>query len=273
VSETPDVTSRPLELGAPELSELEWQIEGRLVDASNVVVRLMTATGERAVFKPVRGEQPLRDFRSGTLAHREVATYLVAAAAGMRCVPETTWHVDPQLGEGSLQRWVGPLEPAEQDQVALLDEDELTDDVHAIAAFDTDEGPLVLAHHDGDPLRDVALLDVLTNNADRKGSHLIEDTSGGGDMQLYAIDHGLTFHIDDKLRTVLWGFAGEPLSAAHDASLAALLAARDGLGAQLSAHLDDDEVEAFFERVAALRTAGVFPQPPSDRYPLPWPPL
>ena len=92
-------------------------------------------------------------------------------------------------------------------------------------------------------------------------------------MQLYAIDHGLTFHIDDKLRTVLWGFAGEPLSAAHDASLAALLAARDGLGAQLSAHLDDDEVEAFFERVAALRTAGVFPQPPSDRYPLPWPPL
>ena len=134
--------------------DVEWALEGRLVEASNVVVRLVAPGGERAVFKPVRGERPLSDFPPASLAHREVATYLVAAAAGLHCVPETTWHVDPQLGEGSLQRWVGPLEPAEQHQVALLDEDELTDDVHAIAAFDTDEGPLVLAHHDGDALRD-----------------------------------------------------------------------------------------------------------------------
>lgn len=269
--------------------DVEWALEGRLVEASNVVVRLVAPGGERAVFKPVRGERPLSDFPPASLAHREVATYLVADAAGLRCVPETTWHVDEILGEGSLQRWVGPLVPEEQTRVMLFADDELSDAVHPIAAFDTDDGPLVLAHADDDALRDVALLDVLTNNADRKGSHLIEvaetpaaptaaaPVSEGApaptsEHRLYAIDHGLTFHVDDKLRTVLWGFAGEPLSDAHVKALDALTG-HDELRERLREHLTDDEVTAFFDRVATLREAGAFPEPPLDRYPLPWPPV
>lgn len=268
-----DAAARPPHDVARLPDAASWQVEGRLVEASNVVIR-MTAGEQpepdapRAVFKPTAGERPLDDFPPATLAHREVATWLVAATAGWTCVPETRWYVD-DLGEGSLQRWVGPLEPQEQTQVVLLDEDEIDPDRHLpIAAFEADEGILVLAHVDSVALRQVALLDLVTNNADRKGSHLIETEEG-----LFAIDHGLTFHAEEKLRTVLWGFSGDAFTRQESDALSRLATDRGHLDTTLSAHLSPEEITALHERVDALLALGRFPEPPVDRYALPWPPL
>lgn len=261
--------------------DVEWALEGRLVEASNVVLRLATsgdgqttsenlaADAPRAVYKPVVGERPLADFPRGTLAHREVATWIVANAMGWCCVPETRWF-DGEFGEGSLQRWVGPLDAPEQEVVALLDENEFADahDVHAIAAFEGEDGALILTHADTPTLRRIAVVDIVTNNADRKGSHLIE-----ADGSLFAIDNGLTFHTDDKLRTVLWGFAGDELDDDATAALRRLIAERSAVTSLLAAHLSGVEIEALYARTEALLAAGTFPEPPEERYALPWPPL
>lgn len=251
------------------VEQAPWRLEGQLVEASNAVFRLVDDTGARAVYKPVRGERPLSDFPPGTLPHREVATWLVADAAGWSCVPETVWF-DGDFGPGSLQRWVGPLEPEDHSRVDLLDAQELehAQGMHAIAAFEGEEGDLVLVHTDDAELRRIALLDVMTNNADRKGSHLIETPDG-----LYAIDNGLTFHVEDKLRTVLWGFAGQSLNADETDGLTRLVEGRGALRERLLEHLTSDEIDSFHRRTDELLAARQLPAPPQERYALPWPPL
>ena len=272
----------------------QWELEGQLLDASNAVFRMRPADAApddaspnaslRAVYKPIRGERPLRDFPRGTLAHREVATYLVAQAGGWDQVPQTQWYDGP-FGPGSMQRWVGPLEPEPPTQVGLQAPSEVDgqDGQAVIAAFETDDGPALLTHSLDDAVADIAVLDIITNNADRKGSHLITDGGsdaaaaaaavGTGRVRTYAIDNGLTFHVDDKLRTVLWGWAGQPLPARVISHLTRLQDGRAELAKQLSAHLSDAEIRAFTERTDALLQLGEFPQPPEDRYALPWPPL
>lgn len=255
----------------PTLPDVEWTLEGQLLEASNVVLRLRadgSAEATRAVYKPLKGERPLADFPDRTLAHREVATWLVADAGGWSCVPQTRWF-DGEAGPGSLQRWVGPLTPEDPECVRLLTPDEIDGEAWLpIAAFEADEGPLVLVHRDDPHLQLVAALDIVTNNADRKGSHLIE-TQGA----LYAIDNGLTFHPEEKLRTVLWGWAQDPLPEHVVGCLRRLADARDDLTRDLHAHLTGDEIDALHTRTDNLLTAGVFPDPPEDRYGLPWPPL
>ena len=262
-----------------------WAVEGQLLEASNIVLRMRlepssaaaaNATTDldaakqaaRAVYKPIRGERPLSDFPLGTLAHREVATSIVARSAGWSCVPDTQWF-DGEFGPGSLQRWVGPLEGSEPAEVFLLPESEL-DPAHAvIAAFETpDNDEVFLTHRRSEQLRVIALLDVICNNADRKGSHLI--TVG---ETVYAIDNGLTFHTEDKLRTVLWGFAAERLNAGEIAALRQLKANTEPLTLQLKPHLAQAEIEAFWRRVDDILAEQTFPEPPGERYGLPWPPL
>ncbi|MGX5692328.1 SCO1664 family protein [Dermacoccus abyssi] len=277
--------SESKESGGSLPEHARWTLEGRLVEASNVVLRMADVSSlaevpddpselpddaARAVFKPVAGERPLADFPRGTLAHREVAASVVCAALGWDHVPETRWFED-DLGEGSLQRWVGPLVPTEQAHVALLDEEEFVSQqgsVHPIAAFEGEEGPLVLVHTDTPALRRIAVFDTVTNNADRKGSHLIETPEA-----LFAIDNGLTFHTDDKLRTVLWGFAGDPLEEPIENALRRLVAARGQLTQELASLLTPAEIEALHARTDALLESGTFPDPPEERYGLPWPPL
>lgn len=265
-------------------TDVSWSLEGRLVEASNLVLRLTASHGVdvwpedrgstpsdavRAVYKPVAGERPLADFPPGTLAHREVAAFLVCVAMGWSVVPQTRWY-EGEFGAGSLQRWVGPIDPIEQDLVTLLDEDEYEQSrgLHAVAAFEGEDGVLVLTHTDTPDLRRVAALDLVTNNADRKGSHLIE-TAG----DLFAIDNGLTFHPEDKLRTVLWGFAGDELGFDITGALDRLVQARTALTRELAEHLTPEEIEALHARTDSLRSRGEFPGPPQQRYALPWPPL
>ena len=195
-----------------------------------------------AVYKPSRGEQPLWDFPDNTLAHREVAAYLVSEALGWNFVPYTTLRDDGPYGPGSIQQYI-----------------EYDPNYHYFNFTDEDKARL----------QPVMLFDLLCNNADRKGSHVIfeEETN-----KMWLIDHGLCFHEDDKLRTVIWDYAGELIP---DDLLEILthLPSDQQLQADLQAHLSPREIAALVRRANALVSSGVFPLPPEHRRAFPYPPL
>ncbi|WP_333618891.1 SCO1664 family protein [Dietzia sp.] len=269
-----------------------------------------TGTGDppaRWVHKPVRGEAPLWDFPSGvlppaaaipgaspeqqvsgTLAAREIAAYLVSRAAGWDVVPETC-AVITAAGPGMAQRWLdlpyAPADPEAPDPgsapdptaakadipepVGLYDPATVPSGVTGVLALESEDGdPLVLAHTTGRRMRRIALLDAVINNADRKAGHVLLDTAG----REWGIDHGLSFHTEPKVRSVLWGFAGTSLD---DDELSSLQSLHDGLAdgdlaLSLGTLLDAAELEAVSDRIEALLTAGEFPHPEVD-FPLPWP--
>ncbi len=219
------------------------EILGRLPDASNTTVLAVDADGTPWVYKPVVGEQPLWDFPWQTLATREMLTYRISVALGFEVVPETHPACGP-LGDGSAQRY--------------LDEDP-----------DFDPRPL-LRPVPAPELWPVAVLDLVTNQADRKLGHLLRERGTG---RLFAIDNGLTFHPQDKLRTVLWGFAGARLPRPMSTALRRLAQALDaGLAEEIARLLGTPEADACVARVERLLDHPVHPHPPADRPPIPWPP-
>lgn len=196
-----------------------------------------------AVHKPVRGERPLWDFPPGTLAAREVAAYAVSLASGWGIVPPTVMRQDGPFGLGMLQLWV-----------------ETRDEVDPAGLLGT-----------GDPrLRRIAVFDAIVNNADRKAGHLLIRPDG----QVQGVDHGVTFHVEPKLRTVLWEWGGT-LLAQRELNVLKLLAAelgpRGGLTRRLGELLAADEVAATRLRVHDLLRAGRFPLPRPDWPAIPWP--
>jgi hypothetical protein len=197
-----------------------------------------------AVYKPTRGEQPLWDFPENSLAGREVAAYLVSEALGFHIVPYTTLREDGPYGGGSLQQYID------------------YDPQYHYFSF-TDE--------DKQCLRPVVVFDLLCNNADRKGSHVLFESST---HKLYAIDHGICFHEEEKLRTVLWDFAKEPIPSELLAPLSALLHPAPGdLAARLTAYLSPSEIASLGERARKLLSTPVFPAPVKGRRPYPYPPV
>jgi len=217
----------------------------------------------------VRGERPLWDFPDGTLAGREVAAYLVSAASGWDLVPPTVLRDGP-FGAGACQLWID--EPADAEPVlGFVPADEVPAGWHAVVSARTPDGTrLVLAHSDDPRLARMAAYDAVVNNADRKGGHVL---TAPGD-RLFGVDHGVCFHTEDKLRTVLWGWAGAPLPADVVESLDGLRAALDGdLGGRLAEHLTATEVAAVRHRLTRLAGTGRFPRPDHDRRPVPWPPV
>lgn len=216
------------------------ELTGRFVVASNATFLGRTADGRDVVYKPVAGQRPLWDFDAATLPVREVLTFELAVAMGLDVVPFTVFGTGP-YGPGSVQEYV---------------------------EHDEDFDPLPLVRSGVDELWPIAVLDVVANNADRKLGHLIR--SGG---RVRAVDHGLTFHADPKLRTVLWAFAGRPLP---DRLLAALHDVRLALNADLGARFEEElgsvEARALRTRVDELIARAMHPLPPDDRPALPWPP-
>ena len=200
-----------------------------------------------AVYKPLRGEQPLWDFPDNTLARREVAAYLVSEALGFHFVPYTTLRQDgPFYGPGSLQQYI-----------------EYDPEYHYFNFSDADR----------QRLRPVVLFDLLANNADRKGSHVLIEK---GTNKLWVIDHGLCFHEEEKLRTVLWDFAGEPIPDELLGCLAEFLpklAAKAEFRTELKAYLSAREISAMAARARALLRTRGFPAPPRDRRAYPYPPV
>lgn len=239
----------------------ELTVRGRLVDASNATFLADDEAGCAWVYKPVAGEAPLWDFPAGTLGRREVAAYALSEELGVGVVPLTVW-VDGPLGEGSAQEWV---DADVTDLVALLRPEELDDGwLPVLMARTEDDEPVVLAHRDDARLRTVALFDALLNNADRKASHLIADRE-----RVVGVDHGVSLHVDDKLRTVLWGWAGDPTTADEQALIRHVAA----LDAPLAPGLSDAEWEALTARAHAILADGRLPRP-SGRWPgIPWPPM
>jgi uncharacterized repeat protein (TIGR03843 family) len=260
----------------------ELKVEGRLTDASNATLYCVAVLGDSdgsddgdgdgqssvaCVYKPVAGENPLWDFPDGTLAAREVAAYEVSAALGWDLVPETILRDGP-FGLGMCQRWIDIDEKTQQ--LAILPMNARGDDldgwcpIMSVSLTDGEQG--ILAHQDNEELRRIALFDVVINNADRKGGHVLPTADG----RVYAIDHGVSFHTEDKLRTVLWGFANRPLSDAEIADLKRLQA-DDVLADRVTALLTEPETAALRARISVLLATGRFPNPAGRQRPVPWP--
>lgn len=238
----------------PSLRGAELVVQGRLVDASNasLLCRLGGPDGPACIYKPIAGERPLWDFPDGTLAAREVATYLISESLGMGLVPTTVMRDGP-YGMGMVQVWI--------------ETDEAVDLVQITRGED---GDVRLTHADHPRLREMAVLDVIINNADRKGSHLLHSPTG----EIYGVDHGVSLHVEPKLRTVLWGWAGEQLMPSEIVQLeAAVVAARGSLQDELADLLSHREIAAIADRAEALLRSGRLPHPPIHGPALPWPPV
>jgi uncharacterized repeat protein (TIGR03843 family) len=217
------------------------EVLGLLPYSSNYTFLARVRTDEdevHAVYKPRRGERPLWDFPQGSLAQREVAAFLVSESAGWGIVPTTVLREDAPLGPGSLQLFV----EHDPNRHFFVFEEEGRDE----------------------ELMVFALFDAVINNADRKGGHVIEDDSG----RLWAVDHGVTFHVEPKLRTVVWAFAETELPGRLLDDLRALGPRLGAAG--LEVLLSRDEIEATLARIDALVSSARFPAP-SVSYPLPWP--
>ncbi|GHI84538.1 phosphatidylinositol kinase [Streptomyces xanthophaeus] len=264
--------------GIEELLALgELTVVGRIREASNAVL-LCTVTHEGVsadcVYKPVKGERPLWDFPDGNLAQREVAAYLVSEATGWGLVPATVLRDGP-YGEGMVQQWIesAPQEQPGAGLLALVEGEEPGEGWKPVAFAEVGEGRTALLVHADDPrLRRLSVLDAVINNGDRKGGHLLPAPDG----RLYGIDHGVTFHTEDKLRTLLWGWAGEPLTDEARqvlASLAEGLAAGAPLATRLAQLITTVELAAVRERVAQLLRTGTHPEPSGQWPSIPWPPV
>ena len=246
----------------------ELSVHGRLIDASNATlaaVCVLDGVEVECVYKPVAGERGLWDFPGVRLADREVATARLAELSGWGHVPATVLRTEGPFGEGMCQQWREPSE--ERDAVAIRAPDDVADGWLAVVRGVDHEGrDVAVVHEDSPGVREVALLDVLANNADRKGGHLFYDQ----DERLCAIDHGVTFHPEPKLRTVLWGFAGRPLSDEELGQVERVVRAADE-DPELRTLLGVQERTALSSRARELLQAARFPEPDAHRSALPWP--
>lgn len=228
------------------LGQGELEVRGRLVEASNATLYCTTTwRGQSSVcvYKPVAGERPLWDFPTGTLSHREVAAYLVSELLGWQIVPPTVWRDGP-YGPGMVQHWI--------------DVDESVDLVD-------------LVRSDRAELQRMAVFDVVINNADRKGGHLLPTESG----EVFGIDHGVCFSDETKVRTLLWQWEGEPIPVPITDDLKHLLRqlADEPVRRRLLVHLSVAELAATSRRIEALLTEPTHPGPSPDWPAIPWPPF
>ncbi|MHA6793077.1 SCO1664 family protein [Pseudonocardia bannensis] len=262
-----------MELRDPALPGLlrdgRMEITGRLVDASNTTLFgtvALDGADMRCVYKPVRGERPLWDFPDGTLAGREVASFLISEAAGWNVVPPTVLRDGP-FGPGMVQAWVDTDDECELVDVCAPAEVP-PGWLGVLRARDGHGEPAVLVHADRPELRAMAAFDVVANNADRKGGHVLAGTDG----RVYGVDHGLTLHTEDKLRTVLWGWVGQELSEDVLEALRRLRSELDGgLCTALGEHVTRREVAALSRRVDALLARRRYPEPSGYGPAIPWP--
>jgi uncharacterized repeat protein (TIGR03843 family) len=264
----------PRDPAVPELLRTgRLEITGRLVDASNATLfGTVSADGMelRCVYKPVRGERPLWDFPDGTLAGREVASFLISEAAGWHVVPPTLLRDGP-FGPGMVQVWVDTDD--ERELVDVCSPAQVPPGwLKVLRARDGRGEAAVLAHANLPELQAMAVFDAVVNNADRKGGHVLAGTDG----RIYGVDHGLCLHVEHKLRTVLWGWVGQSMAPEVVEPLCRLRAALDGgrggtLRDELGDHVTRREVRALRTRVDALVNAPCFPEPAGYGPAIPWP--
>ncbi len=232
------------------LREGKVEVQGEFLWGSNYTFLVeIEYDGDRhkAVYKPTRGERPLWDFPAASLGRREAAAYVLSAFLGWALVPPTVYRKKAPVGGGSLQ-WYIEHDPG-----------------YHYFNFEQD---------DRQRLRPTVLFDLLINNADRKGSHVLKDPQD----HLWLIDHGLCFNVEDKLRTVIWDFVGEPIPNDLFGDLKRLRekldlprSATDSLPAQLAEYISPSEIRALVQRTDILLSSDCFPNPDPFRRPYPWP--
>lgn len=228
-----------------DLSHGEIAISGRLVDASNATLYASCNVKGRTltcIYKPIAGERPLWDFPDGTLANREYLTFLISHWLGLHLVPPTVLRDGP-YGTGMVQLWI-----------------DIDESIDLMEFFKEDNAEL----------RKIALLDLITNNTDRKIGHLIPTPEGA----VYGCDHGVTFHSEDKLRTVLWQWAKQPFSEAELEllQLAKMLIATEKRDVVLGL-IEEEELDATVSRIERALSEKCFPEPNPDWPAVPWPPF
>jgi len=234
------------------MREGQLSLQGEFVWGSNYTFLLNVEhpSGDlQAVYKPTRGVRPLWDFPSTTLAKREVAAYIVSEALGWDLIPPTIYRKDGPFGDGSLQLFV---------------------------EHDPEYHYFNFSEEDKQRLRPVVLFDYLVNNADRKGSHVLVDA----DNHIWLIDHGICFHIEEKLRTVIWDFEGTPIpnDLLNDIETFAMKFSPteshpSNLADRLSPYLNEEEINALTERAKMVIKMGLFIDAETNRRPYPWPPV
>ncbi len=262
--EEPDSATVERVLGAGRL-----QVQGRLVSASNATFLALAELDGltlECVYKPVRGERPLWDFPDGTLAGREVATYEVARLLGWEVLPPTVLGNGP-FGPGMVQLWIE--EDPDQALVDLVRPDDVPRGwLRVLDALDSRDRPVSLVHADDPRLRRLAVFDAVVNNADRKGGHVLVNSTG----KVRGCDHGVTFSVEDKLRTVLWGWAGEPLPDDDLEELRSLAVRLAGDDARvLEPLITAEERSRLRWRVERLLRRGRHPRPTAHWHAIPWP--
>ncbi len=259
------------------LAEGDLELHGRILPASNAAFLGDAVLAEhrvQCIYKPVAGERQLWDFPDGTLADRERAAYLVSEALGWDVVPLTLLRDGPH-GPGMVQRWHDPVDgpDASPDPVDVVPAGRTPAGYHHVLdAEDAHGRDVSLVHEDTPALRRMAVFDLVVNNADRKGGHVLAMADG----HRYGVDHGVTFHQQPKLRTVLWGWAGQPLLAEERSALHALLReprVRLPLLEALADLLTGAEVDALDRRVGRLLRDLTMPGPGPGWPAIPWPPF
>ncbi|SDW58899.1 conserved hypothetical protein [Arthrobacter sp. cf158] len=249
-----------------DLVTAELTLTGRITTASNAT--FLGSIGKvPVVYKPIAGESPLWDFPDGTLAHREVAAYLVSQVLGWDIVPRT-WLREGPLGEGMVQLW--QEQDPDQSAVNLVAAEDMPETgwKQVLEGQDENGNIVALVHEDSPALRRMAVFDVVVNNADRKGNHILAMTDG----PRHGVDHGLTFHTDHKLRTVLWGWLGDDLDAEELVGLDRVSEALNaGLGRDLAGLISTEEIASLAARCSRLRLDGRFPAPSGGMPAVPWP--
>jgi uncharacterized repeat protein (TIGR03843 family) len=231
------------------LQSAPCSLAGQFINGSNYTffITLKTQDGDvQAVYKPVRGETPLWDFPTGSLARREVAAYHLSEVLGWHIVPPTVYRKKKlPFGAGSVQQFIDS---------------------------DPQKHYFNLSLEEKERLRPVALFDCLINNADRKGSHILLTTEG----RIYCIDHGICFHVENKLRTVIWDFAGQPIPSELLNDLDRLVSgvlSDQQVYPELSIYLRKGEIKAMAARAKQLLKSGKFPESDNTLRQFPWPPV
>ena len=225
-------------IGDNILESGELEVLGRLVDASNASLLCKLPNGAQVIYKPIAGERPLWDFPDGNLASREVAAFYVSDIGGFKVVPPTVMREGP-FGPGAVQEWI-----------------ETAEDLDVIE----------IAQSSNEQIRNLALFDIIINNADRKFGHILVTP----DNAIFGCDHGVSFHQENKLRTVIWQFADLKLTVEEIEKIELLLSKLDAK--HLSQYLNELEVSALFERANALLATKKFAVPNPNWPAVPWPP-
>ncbi len=247
--------------------EIDLEVVRQISEASNATFYCHDAgTGTHYVYKPVRGERPLWDFPHASLTGREIAASELDKLTGWGLVPPTQWIQDGPFGKGMIQEWVPEIDSNRP--VNLFAPNSVPAQwISVLSGYDNIGEPVVLAHADDPTLKKMALFDAMLNNADRKAGHILAVNS----RQFHAIDHGVCFHEENKLRTVVWGWAGSQIHSELLPTLEKCLQELDTHFEPVDAWLTDSESAALRRRIQRLLEAQTYPTPSPEWPAIPWP--